>query len=122
MVPLLFVELDGAGATVDSEPQEVADPSNRPGRSDEAACGCGRRNRIETRLFAGGGPIVPGEEGLLDLLRLGEGGTTDSAVQVYGRCEQRASRMPAHVVGGELRQGGRRNCAQVQGLRCPVRD
>lgn len=124
MVPVLPVELDGPGTALDLEPKEVAQPPDRPHRSHrwQGAHARWRRHRTTTDVLPGGGPVVPaGEEGLLDLLRRREAGAADTAVQVYGRRELGASRVPAHVAGGELCKG-RRGGAQVQGVRCTVRD
>lgn len=118
MVPLLPVELDGARAVVDTEPEEVAHPPNRSHRSAgrrQGSCGwrCRRWRGIAADVLAGGGPVVSGAQGLLDLLRLGEAGAADPAVQVHRRREFGAPRVSAHVAGGELCQG-RRGGAQVK--------
>lgn len=79
VVPLLSMELDGAGTAVDLESTQAADAPNRPG--------CGRRCQLKG---TGGfhfkcrrGAIVFGQEGLLDMLRQRETGTVDSAMQVH---------------------------------------
>uniref|UniRef100_A0A2M4B0V9 Putative secreted protein n=1 Tax=Anopheles triannulatus TaxID=58253 RepID=A0A2M4B0V9_9DIPT len=79
LVPVLPVELDGTGATVDTEPAEAADAPDRSGGTGVDGGTGGTVNFGHRR----GGPIVSVEKGLLDLLRYGQTGTADPTVQVH---------------------------------------
>lgn len=116
VVPLLSMELDGAGTAVDPESTQTPDTPNRPG--------CGRCRQLQGtggfHFERRGGPIVSRQERLLDMLRRREAGTAHSAVQVHRWRQLGAPRVPAALAGGKLCQF--RHRTEVQSVRVALRD
>uniref|UniRef100_A0A8D8FG23 (northern house mosquito) hypothetical protein n=1 Tax=Culex pipiens TaxID=7175 RepID=A0A8D8FG23_CULPI len=114
------MELDGPRTAVDSESTQTPDAPNRPRRGLFRCRWVRRRRAGSVHVHRRGGSVVPGEEGLLDLLRQRKARTAHPAVQVHRGRQLGAPRVPAAVARGKLRHLG--HGAQVQGVRVAVRD